>query len=139
MKPLLGCLFLCVMLSIGQSLSVAADEIEFTVPRGERQLFILEDSVAGMERLTRTLHQPSKRGAVIRGNAQLNIYSPQTRMAPVWDPHAKLYKLWDCGATPPDLHARRFYTSQYFESADGLHWTGPAMNQVEYQGSKSNN
>ena len=110
-----------------------------SVPAGQRQLFLDDHGIAKLENLERTMHQPVKWGAVIRGSAELDIHAPQTRMAPAWDPAAKVYKIWTAGSTPADLHAKRFYTSGYFESADGLHWTTPVLNQVEYKGSRANN
>ena len=69
-----------------------------------------------MENLRRTMHRPVKRGAVIRSpNPRQTI---QTRTAPVWDPEAKLYKLWVLGID-----------QNLWQSPDGLHWTpGPKTN-----------
>ena len=39
---------------------------EFSVPAGQRQLFLDDVGIERLENLTRTLHQPSKRGAVVR-------------------------------------------------------------------------
>ena len=63
------------------SLSVAAAEEARSIPAGQRQLFLDDDAIAKIENLKRTLHQPEKRGAVIRSaNPSQTI---QTRTAPV--------------------------------------------------------
>ena len=40
----------------------------FTVPAGERQLFLDDVGTAKIENLDRTMHQPDKRGAVVRSS-----------------------------------------------------------------------
>lgn len=83
-----------------------------SVPAGRRQLFLDDYVIAEIQGLKRTLHQPQKRGAVIRGKPNEVI---QIRTAPVWDADAKVYKLWILGTDRP-----------FWTSADGLHWTpGP--------------
>ena len=57
---------------------------EFSVPCDQRQLFLDDVGIERLENLTRTLHQPSKKGAVVRSaNPTQTI---QTRTAPTWDP-----------------------------------------------------
>ena len=114
-------------------------ELEFHVPTGQRQLFFDDHGIARIENLTRTMHQPAKKGAVIRqdpDNPEGGVV--QTRTAPIWDPEEKTYKLWDI-TTPNDLHAGGIYCSGYYESKDGLHWSKPVVGQVEYRGSRENN
>jgi hypothetical protein len=85
----------------------AGDPLE--LPAGRRLLFLDDYIVSEIQGLKRTLHQPIKRGAVIRG-----LKSSQTlqiRTAPAWDPIARVYKLWVLGTDRP------FWTSE-----DGLHW-----------------
>lgn len=91
---------------------LAAEEAR-RIPIGQRQLFLDDDAIAKLENLKRTLHQPQKRGAVIRSvNPTQTI---QIRTAPVWDPDAKQFKLWVLSTDQP-LRL----------SGDGLHWTaGP--------------
>jgi len=111
----------------------AAEDGEFLVPIGQRQLFLDDYGVGKIENLTRTMHQPDKKGAVIRPNLEKGETSLQTRCAPAWDPKEKLYKLWmltsisDWGGTT------------YAESKDGLHWTKPNLGQIEINGLKDNN
>jgi len=95
------------------SSSVAVAEDARSIPVGQRQLFLDDEAIAKIEHLQRTLHQPEKRGAVIRSaNPSQTI---QTRTSPIWDPAAKHYKLWVMSTDEP-LRV----------STDGLHWTaGP--------------
>ena len=73
-----------------------------------RQLFVDDHVVAEIVRLQRTLHQPVKKGAVIRPNYTAGVRSVYARSAPVWDPEARLYK---------------FAVSEgIYGSPDGLHW-----------------
>jgi hypothetical protein len=89
---------------------------EFRFPPGQRQLFLDDYGVAGIENLRRTMHRPEKRGAVIRSPDPTKTI--QTRTAPTWDPQAKHYKLWVLGIA-----------ENLWQSEDGLHWTpGPKTN-----------
>jgi len=113
--------------------AVAAAGNEFNVAFGERQLFLDDHGIAKIENLTRTMHQPAKKGAVIRPNPQIGESCLQTRSAPAWDPKEKIFKLWMIG---------NYYGgggTTYAESKDGLHWTKPALRQYEINGSKENN
>ncbi len=119
---------------------VAADEnadvdpaAAFTVPLGQRQLFLDDHGIAQIEHLTRTLHQPVKKGAVIRPTYPEET-SVQTRSAPAWDPDEKVFKLWLLSSRPPNGSG-----TAYVESADGLHWSKPILRQKEVNGSFENN
>ena len=92
------------------------NEMDWRVPLGQRQLFLDEHGIAEIAALTRTLHQPDKRGAVIRSaNPSQTV---QTRTAPVWAPEEEVFKFWVTGTDQP-----------YRTSPDGLHWTpGPRPN-----------
>ncbi len=113
-------------------------------PRGERQLFFDDADVARIDGLQRRMHQPDKKGAVIRTDPYMAAraqqdggpaYRPQTRSAPVWDPAAGLWKFWTIGAKLDADKGR----SSYHESRDGLHWYQPNVGQLEYEGSRDNN
>ena len=94
----------------------AAEPTEFVVPESQRQLLLTDHGIAKRENLQRILHQPVKRGAVIRSPDPKKTV--QTRTAPVWDPEAKLYKLWVLGID-----------QNLWQSPDGLHWIpGPKTN-----------
>ncbi len=95
----------------------------FSVPAGERQLFVDDCGVANKEHLTRTMHRPDKKGAVIRPveNGGLSG-SLETRNAPIWDPVENVYKLWLIGRE-----------RGYWESKDGLHWVCPYDGEQQRQ------
>ena len=79
---------------------------DFVVAAGQRQLFVDDHGVATIENLTRTLHQPSKKGAVIRPKSgELGI---QTRSTPHWNEDLGLFRVVANG--------------EWYESPDGLHW-----------------
>ena len=120
------------------STALAADPA-FKVVSGERQLFLDNVDLTKIDNLKRTMHRPDKRGAVIRPDPSLPVGSVQIRMAPIWHPEKKLWQLWDCAASPNDLHAAGKAASGYYESQDGLHWTKPVVGLIEYRGSKENN
>ena len=104
------------------------------VPGGQRQLFLDDHGIESLDGLSRTVHQPDKKGAVIRPEPGLSgreQHSIQTHSAPIWDAERKVWQLW-C-SSPTTISA-----SGYFESDDGLHWYKPVMNQVEYRGSRAN-
>ncbi|MCA9232382.1 MAG: hypothetical protein KDA57_17165, partial [Planctomycetales bacterium] len=93
-----------------------APSVDFQVPLGQRQLFLDDYGVSEIVNLQHTLHQPTKRGAVIRSPQPTK--SIQTRTAPVWDADAQLYKIWTI--TVDD---------NLWQSQDGLNWTpGPQTN-----------
>ena len=85
----------------------------FQVAAGQRELFLDDVGIAEMSNLNRNMHRPEKLGAVIRASKPAKTI--QTRMAPLWDPDAKLFKTWVSGTDEP-----------YRTSPDGLHWqAGP--------------
>ena len=137
---------LAVVLVIAFTLTIAGPrsaafgaDPAFQVSAGERQLFLDDVGIERIEKLTRTMHPVSKKGAVIRPNLRLGVTSVQLRTAPVWDPQEKIYKLWDTAASPPDLYAAGKGSSGYYESTDGLHWSQPALGQIEYDPWPQNN
>jgi hypothetical protein len=83
----------------------------FTVPDGQRQLFLDGHGIKKLDGLIRTMHPPRKLGAVIRPR-YLNgkETSIQTRSGPQWDAERGVYRMW---LISPDC----------YESSDGLHWT----------------
>ncbi len=99
-------------------LAEAAEKPDFHVPIGQRQLFVDDYGVGEIHNLVRTLHQPDKKGAVIRPNPSFTLIAIRTRSAPVWNPRAKLYRFWDVG-THNELHSQQLYCGGYHESNDG--------------------
>ena len=121
---------LCVVLLA----ATAAAQDTVPVSIGERQLFLDDHGISKIDGLQRTLHQPEKRGAVIKPNQPWET-TLQTRCAPVWDEQAKRYKLWLITSTP----APGVAGTTYAESVDGVNWTKPILRQWKYQDSLENN
>ena len=91
---------------------VAEDRREGVVflKEGQRQLFLDDFVIEDRNRLRRTMHQPVKKGAVIRPDWHAGVTSLQTRAAPFWDPLDRVFKIW------------LFTDGLYRTSVDGLHW-----------------
>jgi hypothetical protein len=108
-------------------------EETFYVPPGQRQLFLDNDGIAQVENLTRMIHQPVKRGAVIKPDLPWE-FALQTRSAPAWDPNEGVFKLWlMTSTTVPDIGR-----VTYAESRDGLHWTKRLLRQYVLNEGKEN-
>ena len=140
-RKIAGLLYVGVVLGaiLWQTGSAGALAPSFIVPSGQRQLFMDNYGIGSMAGLTRTMHQPTKVGAVIEPlPGDPDVACIQTRAAPAWDPQAKVWKIWDC-STPNDLHAQGYYCGGYYESANGLSWTRPVVGQVRRKGSYANN
>lgn len=105
--------------------------------QGQRQLFLDDAGTARVERLTRTLHPPDKKGAVIRPD-WIRGGHPEIRTAPIWDPETQRFKLWVC-MVAPDAEMRTHGRSAYYESSDGLHWHAPSVRQMEDPGAREHN
>ena len=105
----------------------------FCVPLGQRQLFLDDYGIAKIQNLKRTMHQPAKKGAVIRPSFPSET-AVQTRSAPAWDPEQRVFKLWLIVSGPGNGSG-----TGYVESGDGLHWTKPMLRQKEVNGSLENN
>ena len=113
---------------------IAKGNVDIAVPLGQRQLFLDDYGVVRIEHLTRTLHQPEKKGAVIRPDRPWES-ALQTRCAPAWDPKEEVFKLWMITSTTiPGVGGMT-----YAESKDGMHWTKPILRQMEVDGSLENN
>jgi len=114
--------------------SATTSDPQFEIRPGERQLFLDDLGIARLDNLARTMHQPAKRGAVIKPDRPWE-FALQTRCAPAWDPQQKVFKIWMITSTTlPGVGG-----TTYAESEDGLHWTKPALGQCEINGSKQNN
>ena len=122
--------FILVALLMCLTTTTTAQDLAFEVVPGQRQLFLDKAGIAEIDSLKQTLHQPIKKGAVIRPTypAEMTL---QTRCAPAWDPEAGLWKMWL-------VNSGDYSGSAYAHSRDGLHWTKPALEQVEVNGSREN-
>ena len=70
---------------------LAAEPIQ--VPAGQRQLFLDDHGIARLENRKRTMHQPARRGAVIKLDQPWET-ALQTRCVPAWDEREKIFKIW---------------------------------------------
>lgn len=108
------CTVFLTLLAATSSPALAADAPNSSSSR--RLLFLDDHDVADIQNLKRTLHQPTKRGAVIHSSRKSETI--QTRTAPVWDATAKVYKIWLLSTDRP-----------LWISEDGLNWSpGPVPN-----------
>ena len=129
LQTLLGLLLTLLISGTAQSVESA-----FVVTRGERQLFLDDVGIAAMRNLVRTMHQPAKRGAVVRPDRPWET-SLQTRCVPAWDEEELVFKLWMITSTNvPGVGGTTYATSK-----DGVRWTKPVLRQWEFQGSRENN
>jgi hypothetical protein len=104
------------------------------IPVGQRQLFLDDFGIAKADSLTRTMHSPVKRGAVIEPDLPWETCL-QTRCAPAWDPRQRVYQLWMITSTTiPDVGGTTYATSK-----DGIHWVKPSLGQYAINGSTANN
>jgi hypothetical protein len=115
---------------------MAASSID--IPVGERQLFLDDYCIAKQQHLTTTMHQPEKKGAVVRPDGPGEI-ALQIRCAPVWNDKQRLYKLWLLPRLAPGPSGEEMHVRAYACSKDGIHWTKPGLGLTEYRGSKQNN
>ena len=129
---------LCLVGWTGSAFAADDTVVEFEVPAGERQLFLDDVGIASIRNLTRTMHQPEKKGAVIRcdpGRAGPDQHSIHIHTPPIWDPDEQIWKCW---TTVPRSVGGYWEASGYWESPDGLHWMKGNLNQVEVDGSTDN-
>ncbi len=97
--------------------SIAQESGGFTVPAGERQLFLDDGGIEAMERLSRVMHQPVKKGAVIRPDyLERGEHHFQIRNVPSWDRELELFRFLLTETSGPRS------ISTVWESEDGLHW-----------------
>lgn len=116
--------WIVVALLPGSARETVATEAGFDVPVEQRQLFLDDVGIHAMNNLKRTMHQPEKRGAVIRPDKFKGEEAVQVRGAPVWDPKENLFKFWLSGTK-----------AMYRVSLDGLNWkavpqTGPGSSMM---------
>lgn len=90
-----------------------------THEQNHRILFIDDVNIAHTKNLTRVMHQPHKRGAVLTPDVAAGETMIQARSAPMWIPDKKLYRMeyiavWQGNWRP-----------MIAESKDGIHWSRP--------------
>ena len=134
-KPLLRLLMAsCVCGMLHMHALGFAEAIDMTP--GTKHLFLDDHVVQETSGLLRTMHQPDKRGAVLKPDVPSDGSLIQVRSAPMWVPEEGVYKLVylaygeaNRGVVGPALAV----------SKDGLDWQKPVIGEVEVLGTKANN
>ncbi len=103
---------------------------------GRKQLFLDNHVVRETSNLRRTMHQPEKRGAVIRPDLPSDGTLVQIRCAPVWVPDEQVYKIIYTAYTMDD-HSQ--IGPALAISKDGLRWEKPLLAQMRIRGTRQNN
>ena len=116
--------------------AITCAETPLRLPLQQRQLFLDDFIVAEMNGLTRVMHSPEKRGAVLKPQGPLDGEFIQSRSAPMWDPARQRWVMVYI-ACPLD-HPEWIGPCLAF-SEDGLHWTRPDLGMVDIGGSANNN
>ena len=97
----------------------------FTVPAGERQLFLDDHGIAKIENLKRMMHQPDKKGAVIRAVWPKGERSVRIMSAPCWDPDKRVFLF---GVNSGGSRG----VTTVWESGDGLQWHRKAASGLPF-------
>lgn len=105
--------FIFILTSILLTLDLSAAE-PLDIGSG-RQLFLDDFIIERIDGLKRVMHQPVKRGAVIKPDQPWET-SLQTRCSPAWDKERKRFKLWLITST----NIPGFAGTSYAESKDGI-------------------
>jgi len=128
---------LCTIL-LGDPISASLQDEPIRVPVGQRQLFLDNDCIARLQGLHSTMHQPVKRGAVIRPDAVSDGSRVQTYgSVPLWVPDEQVFKMVYM-AFPMENHGE--IGAALAISKDGLHWEKPDLGQgISVRGSTTNN
>ncbi len=112
----------------------ATEPLPLTV--GQHQLFLDNFIVEKLAGVRRVMHQPEKRGALLRPDIPSDGDLVQVRSAPLWVPEEGLYKLYYLAyARDPKYTVGMALAT----SEDGIHWQKPILGAVEVHGSKENN
>src|SRR5262245_5638390 len=106
------------------------------VDPGRKQLFLDDYILEQVTNLQRTMHQPQKRGPVVKADRPSDGQSIATFSAPLWVPSEGVCKVvYECryrDEKTPHQYA-------WAVSKDGITWTKPNFGLVEFAGSKDNN
>jgi hypothetical protein len=138
MKRTMKVLFITLVVVQLHSLLAWAQETLDLQPN-RKQLFIDDYVVSKISNLQRKLHQPIKypENPILRPQHPWENLIVQTRNAPFWDPVENVWKLFYMAFAL--YKSQNVHTSCYAISRDGIQWEKPALNLVEWQGSKKNN
>ena len=109
-------------------------------PHERKQLFLNDASIQSTKGVTRTLHQPTKCGPVIRPDPAHNQIAVQSRSAPIWNPEKEVWEWWYWAyyKIPRDPNEGVSLT-HYATSSDGETWDTSPLELFEWQGNTNNN
>jgi hypothetical protein len=111
---------------------------------GERkQLFIDDYLIDSMENVSKVLHQPTRYvgNPIIIGNEPWEKWVIEVDGRPVlYDEETKEFRMYyGCNLIDANAPTGVRYKVCYAVSKDGVHWTKPVLDQVEWEGSRKNN
>lgn len=104
-------------------------------PKAHKQLFIDDHAIERLYAVERTLHQPDRRGAVLRRDREMGQVRVAAWSVPIWNPEKDLWEWWYNG----HYGETDAYFNHYATSTDGVQWDKPDLGLYEWQGSKRNN
>ena len=127
---------LCTLILLGKATVAEEKATAIGVPPGQRQLLLDDYIVEHVEHLRRTMHQPVKRGPVLKAEEPwegvfIGAFSP-----PMWVPEEGVFKqIYECRYDKPGQ------PNQYAlaTSTDGVRWEKPKLGLVEFDGTRDNN
>jgi hypothetical protein len=104
-------------------------------PKAHKQLFLDDHAIERTFAIERKLHEPTRKGPVIRPDLNMGQARVESWMAPLWNPDKALWEWWynaHYGET-------EVFKNHYATSEDGIHWDKPLLGMHEWEGSKDNN
>lgn len=109
----------------------------------QRQLFLDDFLIDEMAGLSRTMHQPTKRGPVLTPDSDAGEIALQSRSVPQWNSAKNLWEWWYWGGWACEPYGpyktTQLSLTQYITSADGVAWHKPSLGLYEWNGSRDNN
>ena len=112
-------------------------------PARHKQLFLDDGCIESKANVTRRLHQPAKRGPVLRPDSSRGQFFIESRNTPQWHPEKRLWEWLYFAAyrVPPygERGSTTWYQFHYATSRDGEHWDKPTLGLYEWQGRSDNN
>jgi len=111
------------------------------VPFGERQLIMSRQVMEDWYDCRRTVHPVEKHEAnpLISGQMPWEAEGPTGNGTVMYDELLGRFRLWTQIWNNVASSAERDFHAVYYESADGIEWSRPVLDQHEYEGSRANN
>ena len=134
-RPGLVRIALVALTLVWKSAGLAQAGEVITFQPGRKQLFLDDHIIEETSSLKRTMHQPRKRGPVLKADIPSDGEYIASVSAPMWIAEKGVYRF----VYEARLEDGRNNRYAWAESADGVHWTKPPLGLVESQGSKRNN